>query len=177
MGKRVISIKLDTDEINRAIRELEQYKKDFNKKVDLFRVRFAEEISKVAQKRFNSSGVDDLLKGGTRQADVSVSVSDNGAISLIIADGEDAVWCEFGAGVYHNGSVGNSPNPYGSEKGLTIGSYGKGLGKQPVWGYYTDPDDKNSLVLTHGTKATMPLYNAVQDVVPRVISIAREVFG
>lgn len=177
MGKKVISIGLSTNEINKAIRELEQYKRDFQKKVALFRKRFAEEIAKIAQSGFNSSEVDDSLKSGTRKADVTVSVSDSGDISLIIAMGEDAVWCEFGAGVYYNGSVGSSPNPYGAEHGLTIGSYGDGHGQQSVWGYYEDPNDKDTLVLTHGTRATMPLYNAVQEVVPRAIEIAREVFG
>lgn len=177
MAKKVISFGLSDKEINRAIREVEKYKRDFQKKVELYRKRFAEEIAKVAQTGFDSSGVDDLLRGGTRKAEVSVSVSDNGNISLVIAVGEDAVWCEFGAGVYHNGSVGSSPNPYGSEQGLTIGSYGKGYGKQSVWGYYTDPGDKSTLVLTHGTQATMPMYNAVQSVVPRAVAIAREVFG
>ena len=176
MAKKVISIGLSTKDISRAIREIEQYKKDFQKKVDLYRKRFAEEIGKIAQTGFDSSGVDDLLKGGTRKADVSVSITDDGKIALVIAKGEDAVWCEFGAGVYHNGSVGSSPNPYGSELGLTIGSYGKGHGSQTVWGYYSDPEDKNTLVLTHGTQATMPMYNAVQAIIPKAVSLAREVF-
>lgn len=177
MSKKIISLSLSTKDINRAIKELEKYKQDFVKKVDLFRKRFAEEIATLAQSGFDSSGVDDNLKGGTRPADVSVSVSDNGNISIVIADGKDAVWCEFGAGVYYNGAVGSSPNPYGSEKGLTIGSYGKGHGAQTVWGYYTDPGDKSTLVLTHGTQATMPMYRAVQEVVPRAVQIAKEVFG
>ena len=177
MGKKVISIGLSTSEIDKAIRELDKYKQDFQKKVDLFRKRFAEEIANIAQIGFDSSGVDDLLKGGTRKAEVTVSVTDDGTVSLVIAKGEDAVWCEFGAGVYHNGSVGSSPNPYGAEQGLTIGSYGKGHGSQNVWGYYADTDDKTSLVLTHGTAATMPMYRAVQEVIPRAVSIAREVFG
>lgn len=176
MGKKVISIELSTKDIDRAIREIELYKKDFQKKVEIYRKRFAEEIGKIAQIGFDSSGVDDLLKGGTRKADVSVSVNDDGKIALVIANGEDAVWCEFGAGVYYNGSVGSSPNPYGSEKGLTIGSYGKGHGQQSVWGFYSDPEDKTTLVLTHGTQATMPMYRAVQEVVPRAVSLAREVF-
>ena len=177
MANKVISLSLSTKDINRAIKELEKYKRDFQKKVDLFRKRFAEEIATLAQSGFDSSGVDDTLKGGTRPADVSVSVSDNGNISIVIADGEDAVWCEFGAGVYHNGAVGSSPNPYGADKGLTIGSYGKGHGSQNVWGYYTDPEDKSTLVLTHGTPATMPMYRAVQEVIPRAVQIAKEVWG
>lgn len=177
MGNTIISLKLNDKDINRAIREVKKYKRDFIKKSNLFRKRVADEIAKLAQRRFDSSGVDDTLTGGLRQADVKVDVSDNGNISVVIAQGEDAVWCEFGAGVYYNGAVGSSPNPYGAKNGLTIGSYGKGHGKQSVWGYYADPGDKSTLVLTHGTQATMPMYRAVQDVIPIVVRLAGEVFG
>lgn len=173
---KVISVDLSTQGISKAIRELEKYKRDFLDKVDIFRKRLADEIASTAQTGFASSGVDDLLKGGTRSADVTVSVKDDGNITLVIADGKDAVWCEFGAGVYHNGGVGSSPNPYGKDLGLTIGSYGDGHGKQQVWGYYEVAGDPTTLVLTHGTPATMPMYNAVQSVVPKAIAIAKEVF-
>ena len=174
---KVISMSLSDKDINKAISEVEKYKQELLKKVEVFQKRLGEHIAKSAQAGFNSSEVDDLLRGGSQQADVTVEVSDTGNITLVIAHGEDAVWCEFGAGVYHNGAVGSSPNPRGGELGLTIGSYGKGFGSKSVWGYYTDPGDKTSLVLTHGTKATMPMYRAVQEVVPKAIQIAREVFG
>ena len=177
MSKKTISFKLSTKDINRAIKELDKYKRDFLKKVELYRKRLAEEIESDAKMGFASSGVEDLLNGGTRPANVTVSVSHNGNISLVIAEGEDAVWCEFGAGVYHNGSAGSSPNPYGRELGVTIGGYGEGHGKQEVWGYYEVKGDPTTLVLTHGTQATMPMYNAVQSIVPKAVSIAREVFS
>ena len=40
------------------------------------------------------------------------------------------------------------------------------------WGYYEDGE----LVITRGTPASMPMYNAVQKVTKRAIEIAREVF-
>ena len=177
MVNKDISIRLSTKGIDEALKEIEKYKQDFLRKVDLYRKRLANEISKEASFRFAGSGVNDVVHGGTRKASVMVTVSDNGKISMVIANGEDAVWCEFGAGVYHNGGVGSSPNPYGSELGLTIGGYGKGHGKQDVWGYYENPGDPSTLVLTHGTAATMPMYRAVQSIVPKAVSIAREVFS
>lgn len=93
---------------------------------------------------------------------------------MIVADGEDAVWCEFDAGVYHNGAAGSSPNPYGPELGLTIGSYGKGHGKRSAWGYY---DENGELVITRGAPASMPMYRAARDVTVRAVQIAREVFS
>lgn len=176
MGKKVISLSLNAQDIDKAIKELEKYKRDFQNKVKLFRVKVAEMIADKAQTGFNSSGVDDWLLGGTRPAEVTVNVSDNGDMTLVIANGEDAVWVEFGAGVHHNTPVGDSPNPYGKELGLTIGSYGKNGGKE-VWGFYEKEGDPTTLQLTHGTAATMPMYNAVQSVIPQVVTIAREVFG
>lgn len=175
MSKKVIRFGLSVKDINRAIKEVDKFKQDFRKKVDTYRKRIAEEIAVNASLNFGNSIVDDVIKGGSsRRPDVQVSVTERGAVSVVVADGEDAVWCEFGAGVYHNGSVGSSPNPYGNELGFTIGSYGKGYGKKQAWGYY---DENGELIITRGTPATMPMYNAAQDIMRKSVEIAREVFG
>lgn len=173
MGKKIIKVELSSSGIDKAIRELEKYKAEFLKKVDTYRKKLGEEISSVAQLGFSSAVLDDVINGSPRKPEVNVTCTDDGNICVIVADGEDAVWCEFGAGVYHNGSVGSSPNPYGKENGLTIGSYGKGYGKARAWGYY---DESGELVITRGTPASMPMYNAVQTVSKMAVSIAREVF-
>ena len=174
MSKKVIRVGLNVKDINKAIREVNKFKEDFRKKVDTYRKRIADEIAVNASLNFGNSMVDDVINGGSRRPDVQVSVSERGKVAVVIADGEDAVWCEFGAGVYHNGSVGSSPNPYGEDLGFTIGSYGKGYGKKQVWGYY---DEDSNLVLTRGTPATMPMYNAAQEIMRKSVDIAREVFG
>ena len=173
MAKKVIKFSLDEKSITKAIREIEKYKIEFQKKVDTYRKRIAEEVVVNASLNFGSSMIDDRLRGGPRKPNVDVRVDERGSIAVVVADGEDAVWCEFGAGVYHNGSVGSSPHPKGNELGFTIGSYGKGYGKQKAWGYYED----GQLVITRGTPASMPMYNAVQEVTRKAIEIAREVFG
>lgn len=83
--------------------------------------------------------------------------SSKGNMSVTLRlQGEQAVFVEFGAGVYYNGSPGSSPHPYGVELGFTIGDYGLGLGKNETWEY-----TKNGKYhITHGTPAAMPLYNA-----------------
>ena len=177
MSRKTIQFGLGGKDIDRAIRDLQKFKQEFLKKVDTYRKRVAEERAVNASIRFGSSIVDGVLNGSPRRPEVTVSVSDNGAVSIIIAQGKDAVWCEFGAGVYHNGSVGSSPNPYANNLGFTIGSYGDGHGKQEVWGYYLNGDSKSGLVLTRGTPATMPMYNATQEVMRKAVNIAREVFG
>lgn len=171
MAKTVIKIRLD--DIDRTILELEQYKQEFLKKVETYRKRIAEEIANSASLKFGSATMEHTVSGSPRKPDVRVEVSEKGDISVVIANGEDAVWCEFGAGVYYNGSAGASPNPYGKNLGFTIGSYGKGYGKGKAWGYY---DEGGQLVITRGTPATMPMYNAAKEVTKKAIEIAREVW-
>ncbi len=174
MGKTVISFKLSERDIDRAIREVEEYKREFVRKLDLLRQRVAEELAKEAGSGFSGAIVDDIFKGGSkRTAQVEVSCDHGDTISVVIASGEDAIWVEFGAGVYHNGSAGSSPHPKGPEFGFTIGGYGKGYGRNRAWGYYNEGE----LVLTRGTPAVMPMYNAVKVVCATMNSIVREVFG
>lgn len=172
MGKKVIRFGLSAREIDRAIRELEQYKQDIIRKTDLLRARVAERLAELSRDGFAGAVVDDLLKGGQRTAQVDVSIDQRDNVTLVIARGEDAVWVEFGAGVHYNGSAGTSPHPKGSELGFTIGGYGKGMGKKDVWGFYEDGE----LRLTHGAPATMPMYNAAKTVCDEIAEIAREVF-
>lgn len=172
MSKKVISFSLNSKDIDRAIKDLALYKQEFVNKVDVYRRRIADEIATNASLNFGSATMNHTVKGTTQKPNVQVSVSELGAIAVVVASGEDAVWCEFGAGVYYNGAVGSSPNPYGSDLGFTIGSYGKGYGKANAWGYYED----GQLVITRGTPASMPMYNAAQEVMRKAIEIAREVW-
>ena len=174
MSKKKITIGLSEQDIDRAIREMAQYKTEFLQKVELLREKVADRLAEEAQSGFNGAVVDDLIKEEPKFADVKVSVDNRANLSVVVASGEDAVWVEFGAGVYHNGSPGSSPHPNGAELGFTIGSFGKGNGKKEAWGYY---DENNELKLTRGTPATMPMYRAVQTVCNDIQNIAREVFG
>lgn len=173
MGKKVIQFKLSTKDIGRAIRELEKYKRDIVDKTEILRQRVAERIADLSRSGFAGAVIDDLLTGDRKTANVDVSIDEREHVTVVIARGEDAVWAEFGAGVYHNSSAGSSPHPKGEEMGFTIGGYGKGRGKKQVWGFYEDGE----LRLTHGAPATMPLYNAMKTVCDEISEIAREVFG
>jgi hypothetical protein len=161
---------LSVGEINRAIKEIKAHKQELIKKTALLRERIAAEIAANAESAFARAIVDDLLNGSQRMADVDVTVSNRDNTSIVIANGKDAVFVEFGSGVFHNGSIGSSPHPKGKELGFTIGVYCKGYGKKTVWGFYKDEE----LHLTHGTPGVMPLYNAVRTVCENIYKIARE---
>lgn len=169
---KVIEISLDSKSIDKAIKEIENYKQDMLKKLEIFRKRLADELSTDAQSGFNGAVVDDLIKGGSRKPEVTVSVTNESNVSVVIADGKDAIFVEFGAGVYHNGSEGSSPHPKGAELGFTIGTYGHGYGKRKAWGYLENGEPK----VTRGTPASMPMYNAMKLVISKAESIAREVW-
>ena len=173
MGRKVISFGLSTSEINRAMKELADYKQEILQKTELLREKVAERLADEAKNGFSGAVVDDLTRGGQRFAQVDVSVDNRGSVTVVVASGEDAVWVEFGAGVYHNGSPGSSPHPHGAELGMTIGGFGKGNGKKEVWGFYEDGE----LKLSRGTPARMPMALAVTTVCNDIQSIAKEVFG
>ena len=174
MGNKVISVSLSESGIEKAIQELLAYKQEIIRKTELLRQKVAARLGDEARSGFNGAIVDDLTgKNSQRLADVNVSVDNRDNVSVVVAEGEDAVWVEFGAGVYHNGSVGSSPHPKGAELGFTIGGYGKGNGKKEIWGFYEDGE----LRLTHGTPARMPMSQAMNTIINDIVSIAREVFG
>jgi len=160
--------------IDAAVKEIRDYADWVKRKTDELRERVAYFIAKDASTVFNTAVAEDDLWEGAITGSVDVVVEDNGNMTLVIANGEDAVFMEFGAGVYYNGAVGSSPNPLGPALGFTIGSYGFGYGKKEVWGY---TGDDGRLHLTHGTPASMPLYRALQSVVNDIEQIAREVFS
>ena len=177
MGRKKISFALSTTDIDRAIKELADYKQDIQRKTDLFREKVAERLAEEAKKGFAGAVVDDvILEGGTHApeyAQVDVSVDNRGSVTVVVASGEDAIRDEFGAGVYHTGSDGSSSHPHGVELGFTIGSFGNGNGKKRTWGFYEDGE----LKLTHGTPANMPMSRAVTTVCNEIVPIAKEVFG
>ena len=165
---------LDPASIDAAVREIREYSEWVQRKTEELRQRVAYFIAKDASAVFNSAVADDLIGEGAVIGSVDVVVKDNGNITLVIANGDDAVFMEFGAGVYYNGGVGSSPNPLGAALGYTIGSYGKGNGAKNVWGF---KGSDGQLHLTHGVPASMPMYKAMMAVVNDIEQIAREVFG
>ena len=169
-----ITMTLDPASIDRAIAELKRYRDRVKRLTKELRSRVAYAIARDASAVFNSATADDLIGEGVVTGSVDVEVKQEGAnTTIVIANGEDAVFMEFGAGVYHNGSVGSSPNSLGSGLGFTIGSYGLGNGMKEVWGFY---GEDGKLHLTHGTPASMPMYRALMTVIDDIADIAREVF-
>ena len=174
MSKKVFKCELSEKSIDNLIKELDRYKARLPEKLITLREKVGAKLQELVEAGFASSIADESIKFGTKSADVTVGVTSSGSITVVYTIGEDAVWCEFGAGVYYNGSAGSSPHPKGAELGFTIGGYGKGQGKKNTWAFKNDLWGRT---WTHGVPASMPMYNALLKTMDEVAEIAREVFA
>lgn len=176
---KVLRADLSESGIQRLIDQLEEYSKSLESKAQRLRERIAEVIRWSAEDGFTTALTSDIFTGGEPPlSDVMVTVEDDGDLTIVIAQGEQAVFIEFGAGVYYNGGegmVGKSPHEWGEEKGFLIGEYGIGHGKQNVWAL--PGSTREEPILTHGTPAAMPMYHGVQDALAVMADLAREVFS
>ena len=173
MGKKVISISLNTKDINSAIKELEKYKKELLRKER----RLLEELAILgfheATVRFATAIYDGVN-------DVTVDLDEVGKGFVIKADGAAVAFIEFGSGVYHNTS---EPYPNPLPEGIVgSGEYGQGKGKRKAWFYKGEPGTNGELqssgfVKTRGNPAAMPMWYASEEMKKSILKIAREVFG
>lgn len=182
---KVIEFSLDTKSIGAAIVELDRYRNDIADKCGILRKMVAEHIYWDASEGFSSAIATDAFRGDPPPKDVSVVVNHYGNVSVIIASGKDAVFIEYGAGVYHNGGegmIGSSPHPWvedGTEKRpFFIGMYGNGNGTRSAWGFYKNgAKGQDNVVVTHGTPSAKPMYNGYKRAVAEIGEMVREVFG
>lgn len=171
MSKRTININLfDSRSLDKAIQQIRQYQNSLNDKCALFVRRLAEVGIPVIDENI-AAAQGDSDKGHNTY----IKINSFGSYSQaeLIVESNSILWIEFGAGVHFNGHLGSSPHPKGEELGYTIGSYGKGQGKNDFWFYYADSGEA---VMSHGTQATMPVYKAGLEIKRQVLKIAKEVF-
>ena len=169
VARKKITVTLD--ELDDAIKALDAFQREIQQKCETLEAKIAEEIAWSAASGFSHAVVDDIIHG-PRWGNVSVEVQTTGNMTVVIANGEDAVWIEFGAGVYHNGPTGQSPNKLGGNLGFTIGSLTKGKARN-TWAFV----ENDKVLWTHGTPAAMPMWNGIQDACNHIAELAREVFA
>lgn len=168
-----MTLTAELGDFGKLLSALNAYKSTIGRKSDELRHRIADEMKSNAKAGFNGAPADTAIAHSDKMANVDVDWRDDGSITVVFTEGEDAIWAEFGAGVWFNGSAGSSPHPKGAELGMIIGSYGKGNGKKETWRY---KDADGNVYETHGTPASMPMWNAYKDVIDRLPAIASEVF-
>ena len=168
-----ISMSLNTASIDEAIRQLEEYKINLERKAKELCQRLASAGYTIAEMQFGSAIYDG-------HNDVSVELIDEQNKLVIRASGQTVLFIEFGTGVTYY-----TYHPKRAELGIgNVGTYGHGLGKLTGgWRYRGElgtngvPDEKHpGYIHTYGNPANMPMYNASKDIRSEVLNIAREVF-
>jgi hypothetical protein len=164
-----INIELSIKSIDKAIAQIERYKKSLPNKSRVFLKKLANVgIETIEEKMSN------VIGDSNTEHSVRATTKIDGKICSckIVLRGEDIAFIEFGSGIVYNGN--GSPHPKGEELGFTIGSYGYHQGKRGHW-YYDDKNGQRTLSI--GTKAAMPMYNAEMQMLEKIKEVAQEVYG
>ncbi len=178
MAKK-ITIGLSAKEFRDAARQVEQYKQELNRKVEEFCKALAQYGKVSAIQYGNQSPL-----GKTLTFKTEINPTAIGCKALVIGVGQTKeskthgsvntlLLVEFGAGIHYN--KGNA-NPKQNEFGMGVGTFPGQIHAFDSGGwYYLGEDDKWHH--SYGVKATMPMYNAAQEMRQHIVSVAREVFG
>ena len=167
-----LKLDLSVHDFEKAIAEIEKYQNSLSDKIAVL--------------------VDKLCRCGIVVAKIKVIASqgdstvarvvydppklDGDIVSATISlEGKDAVFIEFGAGIYYNN--GNA-HPMASTFGFGVGTYPSehppNRAINPGYWWYSDQNKNKHLSV--GTEATMPLYNAAENIRNNLIQTAIEEF-
>ena len=167
-----ISMTLDTASIQRAIDELKEYQKWYQRKTKELMEAVAIVGAKEAAHWFGTAMYD-----GNNDVKVEVGPNKNGDGWVISANGHATLFIEFGTGVYHNTG---EPHPNRPPGVAGIGEYREDGGPPPSkgarqgWKYKGGAE---KAIFTRGNPAAMPMYRATQKMQDDIVKIAREVFS
>lgn len=182
MAKKVVHVTLNPAGIQKAIDELNAFKKWLEDCSKRFLDRLAQEGVEVASAGFASAEYD-----GTN--DVVVRFEKDNDKRIIVATGHVdpdsggnvVLFIEFGSGVKYT-----DPHPEAAEHGMIRGEFGMGQGGN-VWGWtYRGNPGSNGMVIntgwqrgrvhTYGNPANKCMYNSRKELEERFTQIAKEVF-
>lgn len=163
MAKTVIRCTLDRKEIDRAIKELKQYKQEFIKKCNQLVQELTEYGVDVA--KVEVTQLDAVYTGELRNS-IEGYFSPSTGVGIIRAGAYYAVYVEFGTGVV--GSQSPHPNPNGYQ--YDVNQHG-----DEGWVYYDD--DSGGFRWTKGFKSRPFMYNTARQLEKDCKKIATEVFG
>jgi len=151
---------LNASDIDAAVRQLERYRDDLERKAKLICYRLADYGARRADIRFSTA----LYDG---QNDVQISVEEIDGGYRICANGEAVLFIEFGSGVTYGYG---HPDP----QGYGPGTYpGKGHWNDPN-GWWIPKDAGGGH--TYGNPPAMAMYMTAQELREEVARVAREVF-
>ena len=175
MKKRVIKVSLNERSIDRAIKELNDYKKWLLDKTKEFVKALADEGVEIANTKFAKAVYD-----GTNDVSCSVEERGDGKVA-VVAVGGATLFIEFGTGVKYPDN-----HPEAGEHGMVRGGYGYHLGRlENGWRYTGNPGSNGEVITegkhagevhTYGNPANMCMYLTVRELQDKFEEIARRVY-
>jgi hypothetical protein len=162
MAKK-IRFSLSEKDINRAIREVEQYKAELNVKISRLIEALTDYGVEIAKVQVRSLGA---WYTGELESSIEGYFSPSVGVGIIKAGAPYAVYVEFGTGV-----VGASaPHPAPTEWAYDVNGHG-----DAGWWYYNPNDGR--VHWTKGMESRPFMYNTVRELEQICVSVAKEVFG
>lgn len=156
---KTIRVKLTEGSIDDAIDELKLYRQELKSNLRTFVEKLIQDGVQVA-KVWVASG-----QGDSKSASVRYLINPCGDIvkAEIFLEGKDALFIEFGAGIYYNN--GNN-HPKAAEFGYGIGTYPSDHPPNRAInpGYWWYGNKQTGRHLSLGTEATMPIYHAAETI-------------
>ena len=163
MGRTVIRLRLNETDIDRAISEIEEFKKEFIRKCNELVAVLTEEGAEIAKLKVVEL---DAVYTGELMNSIDGYYSPTYNVGIIKAGAYYAAYVEFGTGVV--GSRSPHPNPDGWQ--YDVNSHG-----DEGWVYYDDESGK--FRWTKGFKSRPFMYNTARQLEKECERIAQEVFG
>ena len=164
------SMGLSRGRVQEIIEIIEQYKRDLERKCETLAHRLARAGIEVVQATIEEVPSDE------RGSYYVEEMNDPPIGTAIVLSGDKVLFIEFGAGVIHS----SPQHPQASEHGMGVGTY---PGQKYAWnltqwggGWWYTADNGQS-IHSYGNPAYMPMYKADVEILEKVTSIAKEVFG
>lgn len=174
--KKVIKGELSVEGIKDIQRQLEEYKKNFNNKTQLFAERLALEGVNIARMKITS--LDAIFTGELLQSirREPKEITTSSAKFAIITDSEHACFVEFGTGQ----KALDTPYPYPLPNGVSWNyAVGTTIKQNPITGHYYwfYPGRDGKWHYTEGMPARPFMYETSLELNKIIDRVAREVFG
>ena len=163
MGKTVIQFKLNLRDIDRAIKELNQFKTEFLEKCNLLIEALTDRGAEIARLRVAQL---DAVYTGELMNSIEGYYSPTYNVGIIKAGAYYAAYVEFGTGVV--GKSASHPNPQGWQ--YDVNNHG-----DSGWVYYDD--DSGEYRWTKGYKSRPFMYNTARQLEKECKRISEGVFG
>lgn len=160
---RKITLDLSTRDINRAIRELQRYKKELNEKVSRLIETLTDYGVDVAKAQVRELGA---WYTGELESSITGYFSPTVGVGVIKAGSPYAVYVEFGTGIVGQ----TSPHPDPKDWQYDINKHG-----EDGWIYFNERDSRWHW--TKGFESRPFMYNTARELEKECVRIAREVFA